>query len=333
MLAVDGTLGAPGLELSHWPGNRTPRALEHELSTGCVLRWARLGEVEREALAVGCTAIVNTHYDTDGVCAMFAARHPELALEHAGALLEAAAAGDFFRIPSDRALALDALVSGLNDLERSPLRAGLEGLDDSTRHERLCRHLVDALGGWLASADLPHREVWEPVVEDAHDDVEDLRACHIETDEDLDLCVFTAAEGALSTRTHARPSGFDPGRHALFEGADTDRVLVVAPRTDGTTYRFLISTLSWFELPGVHPRPRPDLRAVAAGLNSREGILPEAELGWRAQARTNASPELWFGREQQPSFSEHSAALRPSRLSPEEVTQALLEGIGRAEES
>ena len=80
VICVDGVLGARGLELSHWPGNRTPVALKHELSTGCALAFARLSPSERERRADGAEAIVNNHFDTDGVLASFAARWPEEAL-------------------------------------------------------------------------------------------------------------------------------------------------------------------------------------------------------------------------------------------------------------
>src|SRR5262245_35017088 len=80
LLTVDGAWGAPGLNLSHWPGNATPADLRHELSTGSALRFARLAQAEREQRARGCTAIANNHFDTDGACALFAVRHPGRAL-------------------------------------------------------------------------------------------------------------------------------------------------------------------------------------------------------------------------------------------------------------
>ena len=72
VISVDGAWGAPGLNLSHWPGNTTPRELKHDLSTGIALNFARLADGRRRELAQGCTAIANNHFDTDGVCAAFA---------------------------------------------------------------------------------------------------------------------------------------------------------------------------------------------------------------------------------------------------------------------
>ena len=92
VVCVDGALGAPGLELSHWPGNRTPRELRDDLSTGIALRFARLPAARRAELARGCTAVAINHYDTDGACALFAVLRPEAAIPRERALLDVAAA-------------------------------------------------------------------------------------------------------------------------------------------------------------------------------------------------------------------------------------------------
>ena len=57
VISVDGTFGAPGLNLSHWPGNTTPKDLRHDLSTGSALLFARLEPADRERRAAGCVAV------------------------------------------------------------------------------------------------------------------------------------------------------------------------------------------------------------------------------------------------------------------------------------
>ena len=57
VIAVDGAFDAPGLHLSHWPGNRTPEDLRHELSTGSALRFSALDAAERARRAAGCVAV------------------------------------------------------------------------------------------------------------------------------------------------------------------------------------------------------------------------------------------------------------------------------------
>ena len=200
LLSVDGAWGAPGLNLSHWPGNKTPYALKHDLSTGCVLNWARLGQVEREAMARGCVAIANNHYDTDGICALFAARYPEEALERSGALIDAARAGDFYQMPTERAFAFDALVSNLGVPGRSPLGARIEGLERGERYQAQTEFLLRELPALLDAKTLPYPELWKPELEDARADREDLKDCERQEDEELDLVVWTAPRGRRSSR-------------------------------------------------------------------------------------------------------------------------------------
>ncbi|HVS17431.1 MAG TPA: DUF6687 family protein, partial [Planctomycetota bacterium] len=135
-VGVDGHLAGARLELSHWPGNATPRELRHDLSTGAALAFAALSRERRAALAGGARVVANNHFDTDGTLAMFAVLEPEAARARAAGLLAAAAAGDFFAWPDDRALAIDALVNGATDAERSPLAGELAGLAGSARHQR-----------------------------------------------------------------------------------------------------------------------------------------------------------------------------------------------------
>ena len=121
VVTVDGAFGAPGLQLSHWPGNSSPTALAHELSTGIALAFARLSEEERARHLEGCVAVVNNHYDTDGACALFALQRPDEALPRAERLLDVAATGDFFHLPSEAAFQIDVTLNALADPARSPI--------------------------------------------------------------------------------------------------------------------------------------------------------------------------------------------------------------------
>jgi hypothetical protein len=327
VVLVDGSLpAAQGLQLSHWPGNRTPAALRDDLSTGCALRFARLEPAERERLAAEATAIVNNHYDTDGTCALFAVRHPRAALEREDALLAAARAGDFFAWPDDRSLALDAIVAGLADPSRSPLADELAGRDDQQRHQLATDHLLERLPDLLDGDLAPYRGLWEPILEAARCDRDDLARCTRDDVVHLDWSVWTASAGAASSRPGAA-GRFDPGRHALFGASAADRALAVGPGRDGTTYRLVISTLSWFDLPSREPLARPDLAALAGRLNELEGSDAGAALAWRHQGALGPSPELWFGADGLEPFAEHAAALRPSRLEPARVRREIAEAL------
>lgn len=327
VISVDGAFAAPGLCLSHWPGNTTPIALKHDLSAGIALAFSRLATSEQRELARGCVAIVNNHYDTDGVCAMLAVRHPELALPRAERLLEAAAAGDLFRTPSELAFQIDCVVSGLADPERSPWRDRFAGVSDRERHEICVVGLMDALPHILDGDVEPYGELWRRELEALRADHTDLAAAARDEITHLDLAIFTAPVGRASSRARASGGRFDPGRHALFGATTADRVLAIGPGPDGTTYRFLLSTVSWFELVSRRAQPRPELEALAARLNELEGSRETDDIAWRCQGTASPSPELWFGARDHEMFAEHAPVLAPSRLEPALLRRALSDAL------
>lgn len=320
LISVDGAWGQPGLNLSHWPGNASPRELRHDLSTGVALNFARLPAARRRELADGCVAIANNHVDTDGACALFAVRHPAAALAREDRLLEAAWAGDFFRVPSERAFQVDAVVGGLYDEERSPWRGRFTGLSGSERRELVTVELVERFAELLDGDLTGYEDLWTPPLEALRADQAELARAQRDELVHLDAAVFTVTGG----------SGRGPGRHALFGTTAADRVLVVAPHGAGATYRFLINTTSWFDLASGPRLPRPDLDALAARLNELEGADPAGAVAWRAQPTASPSPELWHGLAEAGMFAEHAPGLAPSRLAPKIVKTALFDALRAA---
>lgn len=317
LVSVDGAWDQPGLNLSHWPGNATPKELRHDLSTGAALAFGRLAPAERARLASGCRAIANNHFDTDGACAVFAVRHPELALPREKRLLEAAAAGDFYQVPSEEAFALDATITNLADPERSPWEARFRGLEAGARHELVLREIVERMPAMLDGGLDEYPDLWKSELEDLRSGLADLAAASRDEVVHLDLRVWESRPGAR----------FRPGRHALFADGRTDRALAIGRGGTGASYRFVLSTLSWFDLVSREPQPRPDLRSLADRLNELEGSDPAGEAAWRTQDVESPTPELWFGTSEIESYAEHSDALRESRLEPPVVRRAVADAL------
>jgi hypothetical protein len=316
VVSVDGAWGAPGLNLSHWPGHRTPRELRHDLSTGSVLAFGRLERARRDELSAGCVALVNNHYDTDGTCALFAARRPDEALPRADALLAAAACGDLYQVPNLDALALDAIVAGLADPVHSPLAASFAGASDERRYTAATVHLVEHLPALLDGEREPYRALFEPALEAWSAESADLEAAERVELVHLDWTLWNLRAGARA-----------PGRHALFGNTNADRALAALPKDGGTLYRFVVNTTSWFDLVTRTAQPRPDLDALVTRLNELEGTSVVDGHAWRTQPVTNAAPELWFGRAGQDLFAEHNPALEPSALPPADVRRAIADAL------
>lgn len=327
-VSVDGALPGQGLELSHWPGHRTPEALRHELSTGAALAFAALDAGERKALVGDATSFVNNHYDTDGICALFAASRPEAARGLAPRLLGAAAAGDFFSWPDDEAVAFDLFVACVADPKRSPIAEALGGRSNLERWNLATQWLLEHMETLLAPGGLEiHGDCWRPALEAMKSDRGDLESVRRDDLVHLDLCIWIPKEIRPSSRKTPPTESFDPGRHALFGSARCDRALVLAPAEGGTTARLILSTRSWFDLPNHTPLDRPDLEALAARLNELEGTTPDSPEAWRTQDPKGASPELWFGTPDAPLYSEHAPYLRPSQLDPAKIRAEVTESM------
>lgn len=327
IITVDGTGGAPGLELSHWPGNRTPTSLRHDLSTGIALGFSALPREERARLSEGCVAVGNNHYDTDGVLAALTILHGEWALSHSDALLGAAAAGDFFQPKTDQDMMLDAAISNLAKPERSDLN--LDGMNELERFQTASLEAFERIPRWLEGTLAQDAGLFEPELDAWHRDRKDLSLAVHDHLAHLDYSIWTAASQQSSSREGT--ACFDPGRHALWRESPADRMLVLGTSQAGTCARFFLSTASWFDLVTRSAQKRPDLESLTADLNREEGCGPEDTTRWRHQDPNSPSPELWFGIEQANLFMEHAAkALRPSGLDPLRIKQCVTEAVREA---
>ena len=328
VLSVDGAFGAPGLNLSHWPGHSTPEDLRRDLSTEIALAFSALPQERQDELARGCVAVVNNHFDTDGVCAAFAVLQPEAARAHAKDLVRAAAAGDLFRAPSAKAFWLDVVVNAFVDPERSPIAADLAGASSTERYQLASLALFDRLPDMLAPGGMDtYEDLWSQPFANLESDRADLALANFDELVHLDAGVYTAPPDLQASR----PCGgcrFDPGRHAVFGTTELDRVLLLAPGQEGCLTRLLINTTSWFDLPSRRPQARPDMAALAASLNGAEGCSPTDEVAWRHQPADSPAPELWFGLADPPLFTEHGTAhCRPSGLDPMFLKAQVLDAL------
>lgn len=109
-IGCDGLVPGAALDLTHWRGNRTPPAYKADTSTEIALNFVASTDASDWSGAI----VVNNHFDTDGVLAVWVLLDPERTQAHRELLVAAAEAGDFDEWPSqDRGLRLDTAIRAL----------------------------------------------------------------------------------------------------------------------------------------------------------------------------------------------------------------------------
>jgi hypothetical protein len=142
-VSVDGLVPGAGLHLSHWAGNRTPAEYQDDTSTGIALRYVEMHGAEHPP----GRRLVNNHFDTDGVLAVWTLLEPEAALARRNLLTAAAEAGDFAEWPADRrGLLVDAAILKIGEAAGSEVSAYRKVLGQLP-------HLLDAIED--------RRELWQ----------------------------------------------------------------------------------------------------------------------------------------------------------------------------
>jgi len=253
VLCVDG-IAPKGLNLSHWPGNRTPQDFKADSSTEIVLLFNK--SPERDALISGLDIVSNTHYDTDGYLSVAAVLYPEKAGEISELLIETAITGDFRRYTRDAALKLDLVISGFSG-KGSPIYSQIKDMPEAEKRQMLYDRLLEEFNSLESLADR-YPELWEDEFYQIKRELEGFDQGKIRVDHypDADLSViYSVDELHEITRNTLCPHS---------------RLLWCQKSGDYYQYRFWYLVDSWFELVSRKCRARHDLNPLLNRLKEME---------------------------------------------------------------
>jgi len=253
-LCVDGVVEG-GLNLSHWPGNRTPSHLRADTTTEMALKLA--GDPGRDAWLQGVSVVTNNHFDTDGLLAVFAILQPEEARYRQRQFVQAARAGDFGEYTTPEAFKFDAVVTAFDDDALSPIADRLRGLSEHERYQTLYDHLLGLLPGLLDDAPR-YKNLWTAPLQSLTRSLMRIR----------DVARVREHEGARLTVIEAT----EPlDRTARFNMARHHRVLTATRTGGGWIYEMAFQIYSWFDTVTPPRGGRLDLAPLAAELDRLEG--------------------------------------------------------------
>lgn len=309
---------APGFRMiSHWPGNGTPEALKHDLTTGSAFLYQEMSDARQRDLIGDFSVITNNHYDTDGALSLFTFLQPDVAFRHRDLILRTARAGDFAVWGGSDALALELAI--MSDL--GPFLPFTTPPFDDERLGNLSSLYIRTFDRLEARLEKPF----------ALDDDSMQRFAQVQTDIDRieagqGFAVTKYPEDDLAVIETDRPItvfGLRLAAGNLF------RILLVHPSESGNRYRFCFRGESWWDVVSVKPKPRVSLLGLAERLNQ----LERAEKGvWWAAPPDWTVPELGFGnpvtfRHQAVRFDPQTAYDPPSSLPVEIVVKELINSL------
>jgi hypothetical protein len=317
--------------LTHHRGSSTPSALKADTSGGIALNAARARHEWLQRPHVTCN-----HFDMDGLVAVYAALHPQGALEHEALLREAAHIGDFreLDLSSPHGGAALALNVWVNSVERTrfyrPFR-GSEAQGAARKYAHFLPRLPGALAlaaaaGEFAATLLPATAVlreaggaWEEEHTRVLADVEALANAGPSALRKLPALGLIVVDAP-------RPLHY----YALF-GATRgfDSVLTMYP---GNKYELEHKYTGFVCLASRAAMPRLDLTPLAAALTAAEvaaGATP-GEFGWIANSVVDSGPMLRLERLAEGKASKADRYAHPyerevlsSRIPPEEFEKAV----------
>jgi len=248
------------LSLSHWPHLSIPPGLEADLSAEMALAY-----LDRFDLHASAESVSNNHFDQDGLVSLFALINPEAALAQRDLLIDVAAAGDFAIYRSRAAARISMTIAAFADPERSPLGISPEQDPTAALYEDLLRRLPELLG----DPDR-YRDLWSDEDATLSDSEEFISSGLVQIDEDpdLDLAVVHIPEESPDRGGHRFGQMWMKGLHpmAVHNATGCFAVLSVRGRSYEITYRYE----SWVQYQSRRPRPRADLRPIAAELTAQE---------------------------------------------------------------
>ncbi|HEY8218135.1 MAG TPA: DUF6687 family protein [Acidimicrobiia bacterium] len=279
-VVVDGAAGAGTcLVLSHWPGSRTPEAVQDDLSAQIALR-----ALDHPDLFAGVEAVSNNHFDQDGLMSVYALVDPDGARARRERVIDVARAGDFGWYEDRAAARLAMAIAVMTDPDVSPLDPEVFADGDVTGalYDACLPRVTEMLDDTDAT-----RELWEEEDEHLASSEAAIRDGTVSISEHphVDLAVVLVPDDWATRSAHRFTVEWSGAVHPMaINGATTClRVMTLHGRRARLECRYE----TWVQYVSRQVLPRPDLRDLAAALDDAE----DGER-WRADAPGALTPVL-----------------------------------------
>ncbi|HEV2370437.1 MAG TPA: DUF6687 family protein [Acidimicrobiales bacterium] len=257
--ATDGTV----LVLSHWPNAPAPPpGLERDLSAEMAVAY-----LDEPGFHGPAALVSNNHFDQDGLVSLYALTDPAGAQRLGDLLVDLAAAGDFAVYRHRDAARASMVLAAYADPDRSPLGPAPDDYAEwtGTLYEELLGRLPE-----LVEYPERYRTLWADEDARLSESEQLVTSGRVSAREDanLDLAVVDVPGDGPTGGGHRFGGQWCPGLHpmAIYNALRAFTVLTVRGRQYEVVYRYE----TWVQYRSRRPRPRVDLRPLAAELNEIE---------------------------------------------------------------
>lgn len=157
-ISVD-SLVPNSFHLSSWVGNKTPKELKADTATAIALRF--ITDKNHNTLFPHANIISSSHFNSDGLLAVFTLLYPEKAEPMAKKLIEISEACDFSSFSSETGVQIHLLIEDMCRSEKSPLKKKRGSWFSSDQTESLYyKTLIPEIHDIIEKKD-QYRYLWE----------------------------------------------------------------------------------------------------------------------------------------------------------------------------
>lgn len=272
VMVDSGGMKATVLELSHWPGNKTPNELKADTSAEIVINFLESASPDSYLKNAEVVSLSNDHYDIDGLLSVWALLEPDVTLKHRDLVIAAAETGDFDKYTNDEAL---KVCLTLDALEQQSIQPAIKNCDwqTDTITDFIYRTLLPHVSQIVESPDA-FSHLWREKfksIQDARRQLEE-NAHNIYVDKELDFVAING-EGTIP-------------HYAIHELYPQTRVLL----SDSSGSVFYYRYESFVEIVTRETLPRFKLKTLADSLQNEEGRAGT----WFAEGEDLAHPSVRF---------------------------------------
>ena len=292
-ILVDGTPHQDStIVLSHWKNSGTDRQWIRDTSAEIVFDY-----LDHHAIPDHIEYVSNDHYDQDGLVAMFALTHPEIAQKHRELLIDVAEAGDFEKYKHRKAARIAMALINMTTADSGYFEKSVADLPYSEKVALFYRKGLALLPDMLENIDV-FKSLWEEEDEflSYSEDLVNSQRISVEEDIDIDndIAIITIPPELENEKYHKYTKEHFAAIHNIAIHNATQRARIFYIHGQKIQFKYRYET--WVQLKNNSHPLRVDLAPLAEKLSGID------EVKWTYDGSDKLAPVLCTDKNQNTSL-------------------------------